>query len=239
MAALIDYGSFYDLFKQGGLDVTQSDYDSFSLYAETLCEWNKRMNLTAITDPLGIAQKHFYDSIYPFSLLIVSRETPLSLADIGSGAGFPGLALKLWYQNMDVTLVDSLNKKVGFLQAAAEKLDVEVKCVCGRAEELARTEEYRESFDVVTARAVANLRVLCELCLPLVKVDGKFVALKGKDAEVSEAKGAVRTLGGEISQVLKYRLPDGDERSAVVVEKIRETQDRFPRSFGRIKAKPL
>jgi 16S rRNA (guanine527-N7)-methyltransferase len=243
MSRLIDFNSFRDLFAKGGMDVNEREYSCFERYAELLCNYNEKVNLTAITDPEGIAVKHFYDSVYPFTLVDVPCGT--SLVDVGTGAGFPSIPLKIIRSDIDITMLDSLNKRVKFLQEVSDELSLGAKCIHGRAEEIAafskKGNSYRESYDVATARAVANLRDLCEYCLPFVKVGGIFAALKGKDglAELETARSAIEQLGGEVEMSKGYELPNGDGRYIIVIRKVKATPQKYPRNSGQIKKNPL
>jgi len=237
---LTDKASLRELFAKGGISVSDGQYDSLLRYAELLCEWNEKMNLTAITDPEGIALKHFYDSVYPFLSEGLAPDGA-SLIDVGTGAGFPSCPLGIFRPDIKLTLLDSLNKRIGFLRALSDGLSLGAECIHGRAEELGRTPAHRERYDIATARAVANLSALCEYCLPFVKPGGMFVALKGSDgeAELKAAGGAVRTLGGEIGLVRSYELPNGDGRCLIVINKIKPTPEKYPRNKGKMDKAPL
>ena len=187
------------------------------LYAQRLVAWNEKMNLTGITDPDGILEKHFIDSIEPLRFVEIPRNA--RVIDVGTGAGFPGLPLLIARPDLDLTLADSL--------------------VHARAEILGKDPDYREQYDIATARAVAPLPVLCEYCLPFVKVGGAFLALKGAEDEVAAAKCAMATLGGELEQNVSYKLPSGDSRHLVVVRKISQTPTKYPRKPKKIDTKPL
>ena len=240
---LITAEKFSALFAGGGMTVDDKQYAAFSRYAELLCEWNEKMNLTAITDPEGIALKHFYDSVYPFALLPPPEGA--SLIDVGTGAGFPAVPLKIYRGDIDITLLDGLNKRVNFLKAVSDELGLGAECLHGRAEEAGRFMKegtpLRERFDAASARAVASLRELCEYCLPFVRVGGRFYALKGKTGhdELAEAENAIKTLGGKVGEVKGYTLPNGDERVLAVIEKVSRTPDKYPRNAGQMKKKPM
>lgn len=242
MQKLIGFDSLTELFSQGGIEVSGEQYKKLCRYAELLCEWNEKMNLTAITDPEGIALKHFFDSVYPFTLIEAEFKT---LIDVGTGAGFPSAPLKIFRPETELTLLDSLNKRVNFLSTLSDELELGAKCIHGRAEQEARCikggNPMREAFDAATARAVANLRELCEYCMPFVKVGGVFIALKGKDGsqELIEAKTAVSRLGGELEDCREYSLPNGDERAVIVIRKLKPCEQKFPRNAGQIKKSPL
>ncbi len=233
----IDYTEFAEIFEREKLTVSIEQYEKFKLYAELLAEWNKKMNLTAITDSYGIAVKHFLDSVLPMKFLDIPNGA--SLIDVGTGAGFPGVPMKIMRTDIKLTLLDSLNKRVNFLSEVCKAADLAAECIHARAEEGSRKPEYREKFDISTARAVAAMPVLTEYCLPYVKVGGIFAALKGTKENYRECENAVKILGGEISDVTEYALPDGDGRTLICVRKIRETPNKYPRNSGQISKKAL
>ena len=237
---LTDYDSLRALFSKGGIEVSEEQYQLLSRYADLLTDWNSRMNLTAITDPEGIAEKHFYDSVYPFLSEDILPQGA-RLIDVGTGAGFPSCPLKIFRGDIRLTLLDSLNKRINFLNTLSGELSLGAECIHGRAEELGRRPGYRESFDAATARAVENLSALCEYCLPFVKVGGCFVALKGSDgkAELKAAQNAVKTLGGEVALCRDYTLPGGDGRCLIVIKKLRPTPEKYPRNKGQMTKRPL
>jgi len=222
-----------------GIDLTEEQLDKLECYANTLVEWNEKINLTAITQPNEIATKHFLDSL----LLLHAIELPqnASLIDVGTGAGFPSVPCKLVRSDINLTLLDSLNKRINFLNALCEALEVKSTNIHARAEEGGRKPGLREQFDVATARAVANLRELAEYCLPFVKVGGLFVALKGYeiDDELDTAKKAIKELGGKVLEVKKYILPDDSKRSIIVIKKISQTPAKYPRQSAKISKSPL
>lgn len=207
-------------------------------YAELLVEKNKVMNLTAITEPSDIATLHFLDSA---ALLTLADFRDKTVADVGTGAGFPGLPLKIVEPSIRLTLLDSLNKRIDFLGEVCTDLGLsDVACVHGRAEEFAA--EHREGFDIVTSRAVANLRMLCELCLPLVKVGGHFLAMKSVDSdeELAQARGAIAALGAVAERQADYTIPGTDVRHRLIVlKKVKKTEKKYPRTFAKIKKNPL
>lgn len=207
-------------------------------YAELLVEKNKVMNLTAITEPSDIATLHFLDSA---ALLTLADFRDKTVADVGTGAGFPGLPLKIVEPSIRLTLLDSLNKRIDFLGEVCTDLGLsDVACVHGRAEEFAA--EHREGFDIVTSRAVANLRMLCELCLPLVKVGGHFLAMKSVDSdeELAQARGAIAALGAVTERQADYTIPGTDVRHRLIIlKKVKKTEKKYPRTFAKIKKNPL
>ncbi len=219
---------------------------AFALYAQMLKEWNERMNLTNITDDQGIALRHFVDSLtlVPHIEKEIKRKhgSPLSLIDVGTGAGFPGIPLKVAIPELEVTLLDSLRKRIGFLDAVCEALSLRgISTVHGRAEDAGRSKAHRENYDVATARAVASLPILCEYCMPFVRIGGVFLAMKGyADEEVEAARKAVVTLGGTIEDRFDFTLPGTDmRRSIIVIRKVRSTPPKFPRQAGKPEKEPL
>lgn len=222
-----------------GIPLSAETLSSFDRYAEMLVDWNERINLTAITEPGEICIKHFLDSI----LLLQKTELAKGarLIDVGTGAGFPAVPCVLVRTDLRITLLDSLNKRIGFLQELTNTLGVDAECLHARAEEAGQKADYREQYDCATARAVAHLRELSEYCLPFVKVGGLFAALKGGDVEqeLSEAKPAIRLLGGQVESVENYFLPDGSGRSLVKIRKISQTPTKYPRNAGKMKKQPL
>ena len=228
-----------------GVEVTPELAEKLDIYARLLMEWNEKMNLTAITDSQGIAVKHFADSLTAAALMPAGE---FSLIDVGTGAGFPGVPLALYRPDCRLTLLDSLNKRLTFLDTVCREVGLEATLIHARAEEGGRNPDLRERYDVACARAVANLPVLSEYCLPFVKVGGRFIALKGPDAdrERAEAARGIGVLGGRIADVTALTLPaapiDGVEpmeRRIVRVDKIRHTPATYPRHGSKIAKKPL
>ncbi|MBR6391689.1 MAG: 16S rRNA (guanine(527)-N(7))-methyltransferase RsmG [Eubacterium sp.] len=210
----------------------------FQVYAGELIGTNKKYNLTAITDPEDVVVKHFIDSLMVLKYFDIDYGT--KIIDIGSGAGFPTLPLMIAKNNkLKVTFVDSVSKKLRFIENALKACGLEAELVCARAEELGNNPEYREKFDLATARAVAPLNILCEYCLPFVKKDGYFIALKGPDDETALAENAIKALGGELESSVSYKLPNGDSRSIVIIKKISQTPTEYPRRSKKISTKPL
>ncbi len=222
-----------------GLSLTDKQLEDFDRYAHMLVSYNKNVNLTALTSPDEIAEKHFIDSLLPFLHFEISQGA--SVIDVGTGAGFPSVPLKIVREDLEITLLDSLLKRVRFLELLCRTMDIKATCIHGRAEELARKKEYRELYDIATARAVANLPALCEFCLPFVKVGGYFLALKGSQGadEAKAACTAIKTLGGKLEEVYEYSLPSGDKRTLVVVKKISQTPPKYPRNKAAMTKRPL
>lgn len=209
-------------------------------YFELLVEWNEKINLTAITDAEGVAIKHFADSLTLFNYVDVPENS--RVIDVGTGAGFPGIVLKIARPDIELTLLDSLNKRLVFLDNILTEIGLSAQLIHSRAEDGGQNIDLRESYDFVVSRAVAQLNVLSEYCLPYARLGGSFVALKGPDAdnEISNAKRAVQILSGKIKNTYKFSLPNkGGERSIIVIEKNQPTPDKYPRNSGKIKAKPL
>ena len=224
-----------------GVTLTPETAEKFDTYAARLVEWNERINLTALTDPRAIVWKHFADSLSAAPFL---PQTPFSLIDVGTGAGFPGVPLALLRGDMSLTLLDSLQKRLTFLDALCRELDVPVTLMHARAEDGGHDPALRERFDVATARAVANLPVLCEYCLPFVKVGGRFLGMKGPggEAEADAAKTALSRLGGNLTDIRTLTLDtDGDpfERTLIFIDKIAETPRAYPRPAAKIKKSAL
>ena len=220
---------------QTALNLIERNKEKFDAYYKLLAEWNEKINLTAITNYGEVFVKHFEDSIYGTDLIPQNA----SLCDVGSGAGFPGVPLSIVRNDVCATLLDSLNKRINFLQTVSEALNLNAKCIHMRAEDAGRN-ELRESFEVVTARAVARLNTLCEYCLPLVKVGGVFLAYKSiSDEETAESKNAIKLLGGKIEDIKKFNLSNGDGRSIVVIKKISATPAKYPRGKGKERSLPL
>lgn len=236
---IIESDKFIKMFADAGIEITDEQMYRLGMYSEMLVQWNERINLTAITDPEGISVKHFFDSIYPFSLVDLPKGS--TLIDVGTGAGFPSCPVKIWRGDIKITLLDSLQKRITFLAQLSDSLSLGATCIHSRAEDLGNSPEFREKFDFATARAVANLSDLCEYCLPFVALGGKFLALKGSGAEeeIKQAKDAVKLLGGKITQTTEYTLPNGDGRTLVVIDKVSATPDKYPRTSAQIKKKSL
>lgn len=232
---------FYSRLENHGILLTPKQKEQFHRYFQLLVEWNEKMNLTAITAQEDVYLKHFYDSIAPILQgHILDQE--IRLLDIGAGAGFPSLPMKILYPNLEITIIDSLNKRITFLQHLTEQLGLEnVHFYHGRAEDFAQTPDFRASFDVVTARAVARMQVLAELTIPYLKVGGRLIALKASHAtdELKEAKHALQLLFAKVIENTDYQLPNGDPRTLTIVEKKKETPNKYPRKAGLPNKKPL
>ena len=224
--------------KELGVELDDNMLSRFRLYASELISTNKQYNLTAITDPDDVVVKHFIDSLAV--LKFYDLDYGDRIIDIGSGAGFPALPLLIAKNGMlEVTFVDSVRKKLLFIERALKVCGLKGEIIHERAEELGQNKKYRESYDVATARAVAPLNVLCELCMPFVKKGGYFIALKGANDEADLAKNAIKKLGGVIESNISYNLPNGDARSIIIVKKISQTPTAYPRKYKNISAKPL
>ena len=222
------------------ITLTENQYEQFQKYFELLAEWNEKMNLTAITDESGVALKHFADSLSLLNFVDIPQNS--SLADVGTGAGFPGVVLKIARPDIKLTLIDSLNKRLVFLGEVCAHLGIKAELIHSRAEDGARDEKLRENFDFAVSRAVARMNVLSEYCLPYVKVGGAFCAMKGAQAneEFKESLNAINTLGGKLENKYFFELPEnGGERAIAVVRKVKNTPQKYPRQSGKIKAKAL
>lgn len=236
---------FYDLMAKAaedvGLELTTEQYDQFITYMRLLQEWNEKINLTAIVDDEEIIKKHFIDSIKAFKRDEFKQN--VNVIDVGTGAGFPGIPIAIMNPNINVTLLDSLNKRIKFLDIVINKLGLKnIKTIHSRAEDGARNKNLREKFDIATSRAVANMSVLSEYCLPYVKVGGKFIALKGPavEQEIEESNIAIKTLGGELEQICEVKIEDTDLRhNLVVIKKIKECAKTYPRKAGTISKNPI
>ena len=236
-----DTSQFIQDLKELGVSLTDKQIEQFLIYYELLTEWNSFMNLTAITEYEDVLKKHFVDSVSLIQAVDVRKE--LTLIDVGTGAGFPGLALKIAYPELKVTLLDSLQKRIQFLDAVIEKLGLEeIETIHGRAEDFAKPQKLRESFDLCVSRAVANLSTLSEYCLPFVKVGGYFIPYKSEKIaqEKEEAKKALELLGGKFERQVEFMLPSSDiYRNLFVIKKVKETPKKFPRKAGLPAKEPI
>lgn len=234
---MIDKNRLCSLAKENGIILDDTALDRFDTYAELLVEWNGKMNLTAITEPEEIEVKHFLDCLMLpkyFNLDYIQ-----TVIDVGAGAGFPSVPLLIYKPDLCLTMMDAINKRLTFLDTAVHALGLEAQLIHERAEAAGQDENYREMFDLATARAVAPMNVLAEYCLPFVKVGGYFVALKGSNDDTEEAKNAIATLGGEVVDNISYKLNGTEPRSIVVIKKISQTPTQFPRKSKKISTKPL
>ena len=222
-----------------GVALPENAFAQFDLYARLLCEYNEKVNLTAITDPDGITVKHFADSLYFLKYVDVPENA--CLCDVGTGAGFPGVCLKLAIPDIKLTLFDSVNKKLDFLRFLSKELGFDAEIVHARAEEAGQTPAYRARFDFATARAVASLNKLCEYCLPLVKQGGCFVPLKAELSDEERAAGyaSAGLLGAKRNREVRYTLPGGDRRELLIFEKKSQTPTKYPRVSAQIAKSPL
>lgn len=224
-----------------GICLTEVQREQFDRYYELLVEWNKVMNLTGITDYDEVNLKHFVDSLT--IVRFKNMKNVENVIDIGTGAGFPGIPLKIVYPEMKIVLLDSLNKRIKFLNTVIEELGLKnIETLHGRAEDYAKKSEYREKFDLCVSRAVANLSTLSEYCIPFVKVGGEFISYKSgtSDEEINEAQGAVNILGGKIEKTEKFKLPGTDMgRALVKIKKEKHTPGRYPRKAGVPGKEPL
>ena len=224
--------------KQIDVDLNETQINKFYEYMNLLLEWNEKINLTAITEPNEVILKHFIDS------LTIKRyiEEGKSIVDVGTGAGFPGIPLSISNNNINITLLDSLNKRIIFLNDVIDKIQLKnIEAIHGRAEEFAKNKKQREGFDIATSRAVAPLNILLEYLLPLVKVGGKCICMKGsKTEEIEDARNALKILGGEIESIDKVFLPNSDiERNIIIVRKVKQTPLKYPRKAGTPVKEPL
>lgn len=234
---MIDKERLHSLALQSGIELDQTAIDRFDTYAELLVEWNGKMNLTAITEPEEIEVKHFLDCLMLPKYFDLSNTK--TVIDVGAGAGFPSVPLLIYNPDLCLTMMDAINKRLTFLDTAIHAIGLEANLVHARAEDSGQDKNYREMFDLATARAVAPMNVLAEYCLPFVKVGGYFVALKGSNDDTEQAKDAIATLGGEVVSNVSYKLNGTEPRSIVVVKKISQTPTQFPRKAKKISAKPL
>jgi 16S rRNA (guanine527-N7)-methyltransferase len=229
----VSYASEY------GIDISDEQKNKFRIYAQFLTEWNEKINLTAVTSPDGIAVKHFLDSV----LLLKYCDIPYgeNVIDVGTGAGFPGVPIKIMRPDINLVLLDSLNKRLVFLSELLKAVGISAELVHARAEEAGRQEGYRMKFGFATARAVASMPVLCEYCLPFLKKGGIFAAMKGPNVEpeLKEAEKAVSLLGCKIEKDCFYTLPSGEKRSVVLIRRTESLSDKYPRHGSKIAHSPL
>ena len=236
---------YFDLMKKAcdsvGMEFNEDKYQKFMLYKDLLKEWNEKINLTAITEDEEIVKKHFIDCIKAFKADEFKKAK--TVIDVGTGAGFPGLPIAIMREDVEVTLLDSLNKRINFLNEVVNKLGLKnVKTIHSRAEDGARKPELREKFDVATSRAVANMAVLSEFCMPYIKVGGHFVALKGPaiEEEIKDGHKAIAVLGGELKEIIEVNIEESDLKHNIVeIKKINKCSKVYPRKAGTINKKPI
>lgn len=232
---------FKEALRKKGIELTDEQMRQFDAYYHLLVDWNTRMNLTAITDKEDVYGKHFYDSITACDYIDVSNVR--SVVDVGAGAGFPSIPIKIVFPHLEVTIIDSLNKRITFLHTLSDALSLSgVQAIHSRAEEAGRKSEYRDRFDVAISRAVARMPVLTELCMPFVKPGGTFLAMKGSQGmeELAESKKAIQALGGKLKQSFTFALPGDDgDRVMLLIDKISNTPKKYPRKPGTPNKDPL
>ncbi len=225
--------------KEISIELSEEQIEKFYSYMKLLLEWNEKINLTAITDEKEIILKHFIDSL-TINKYIDSGDR---IVDVGTGAGFPGIPLKILREDVEIVLVDSLNKRINFLNEVIEKLKLtNIRTIHARAEEFGRMKEYREKFDKSTSRAVANLATLSEYLIPLVKFKGKCICMKGAEIkeELNESEKAIKTLGGKVEKVESFNLPQSDfSRNIIIIEKVKNTDKKYPRKPGTPSKEPI
>lgn len=234
-----------DILKKGledlGIPTSDKILNDFKIYREILVDWNQKMNLTGIEDEKEVYIKHFLDSVSSVKNNYI--KDGISIIDVGTGAGFPGLPLRICLENIELTLLDSLNKRINFLQEVSDSLELDnIEFIHGRAEDFGKLEEYREQYDVATARAVAGLPILMEFCVPFVKVGGYFICLKGPNAnlELEESKVAMEVLGIEFIEKIDVELPETDlNHNILVFKKVRNTPEKYPRKAGKPSKNPI
>ena len=227
--------------REYGIELDDKQIDSFIRYKDLLKEWNQKINLTAITDDEEIVKKHFLDSVSILQSGVIKEG--MTLIDVGTGAGFPGIPLKIVMPSLKIVLLDSLNKRVNYLNDIINKLELkDIETVHARAEELSRKKEHRERYDFAVARAVANLNMLSEYCMPYVKPGGYFISMKGPSVvdEIEKARNAIGTLGGKIEKIIDINIPtDNMEHKLVIVKKEKPTGEKYPRKYSQIEKKPI
>ncbi len=224
-----------EMFESAKIEIDSVQAEKFSTLFEFMVEYNHNVNLTAITEFRDVVMKHFIDSVLPFTMIEIPEKS--RFIDVGTGAGFPALPLLIIRPDLKGTLCDSLQKRCNYLESACKKIGISAEIIHARGEELARNR--REKYDFATARAVATMPVLTELCLPFVRVGGNFIALKSVNEDLKSAESAVKILGGEIAEITDYKLPNGDDRRMAVIKKISQTPTKYPRSYANITKKPL
>lgn len=229
---------FIEELKKIGIELTEDQIKKFDEYYNLLVEWNEKINLTAITKKEDVYLKHFYDSLTLIKAIDLNKQ--IKVCDIGTGAGFPGLVLKICFPNLKVTLVDALEKRIKFLNLVIEKLDLkDINAIHSRAEDYAR--DFKEEYDLVTCRAVAKLNILNELCLPMVKINSYFIPMKANISdEIEESKSSLNKLNSKIDDIIEFKLPvEGSIRNLIKIKKIGKINSIYPRKFDKIKRNPL
>ncbi|MFY4776211.1 16S rRNA (guanine(527)-N(7))-methyltransferase RsmG [Metabacillus sp. RGM 3146] len=237
----MELSNFQEKLEEKGISLSPAQLSQFDKYYELLVEWNEKMNLTSITEKREVYLKHFYDSITAAFYFDFTK--PISLCDVGAGAGFPSLPIKICFPELSVTIVDSLNKRITFLEHLAKELGLSNVTFChDRAETFGQNKAFREKFDVVTARAVARMSVLSELCMPLVKTGGSFIAMKAASAkdEMNAAEKAIKLLGGKVENTHTFELPiENSDRSIIIINKLKPTPAKYPRKPGTPNKTPI
>ena len=229
---------FIEEVKKLGISIDDDKLNKLEKYYELLIEWNEKINLTAITEKEEVYLKHFYDSLTLIKAYNLNQN--IKVCDVGSGAGFPGIVLKIFFEDIDITLVDALNKRINFLNLVIDKLNLKkVHTIHSRAEDFAKN--HIEEFDLVTSRAVAKLNMLNELCIPIVKINGYFIPLKANiDEEIKESEKSLKILNSNLENIISFKLPIEESiRNLVIIKKIGKTSNKYPRSFDKIKKNPL
>lgn len=232
---------FKEALRKKGIELTDDQMRQFDAYYHLLVDWNARMNLTAITEKEAVYLKHFYDSITACDYTDFSKVT--SVVDVGAGAGFPSIPIKIVYPHLEVTIIDSLKKRITFLEALSDALSLSgVQAIHSRAEEAGRLPGYRDTFDLAISRAVARMPVLTELCMPFVKTGGMFIAMKGSQGldELAESKKAIQSLAGKLKDSFTFSLPGDDgDRVILLIDKVKDTPKKYPRKAGTPNKQPL
>ncbi len=229
---------FIEEVRKLGIAVDEDKLDKLERYYELLIQWNEKMNLTTITKKEDVYLKHFYDSLTLIKAYDLNQN--ISVCDVGTGAGFPGIVLKIFFDNIDITLVDALNKRINFLNIVIKELKLEnIRAIHARVEEFAK--ETKEKFDLVTSRAVAKLNVLNELCIPMIKIDGYFIPMKANiEEEIEESKNSIIKLNSILENIISFNLPiENSIRNLIIIKKVNSTKEIYPRKFDKIKKQPL
>ena len=223
------------------ITLTEDQVNKFVIYKSLLKEWNQKINITSIEDDEEIDIKHFLDSLTPINTGLFKEK--VKVIDIGTGGGFPGMPLKIYKEDIEVVLLDSLNKRINYLNEVIKNLNLtDINAVHGRAEDFGQNKDYREKFDIAVSRAVASLNILSEYCLPFVKVGGYFISMKGQDVEeeMKESSKAISILGGRVEKKVDVTIPNSDiTHSLIIIKKIKETPTKYPRNAGKPKKNPL